>query len=137
MQQENKRNIFPPLKLSTMKSHPLFFAFIYLISLAACKKEDLLQDRGNVVAQKVRAATQDNKCSVIEPSNFVKKVTNPYFPLKPHTTYYYINRIVEDKVTIEHNTVTVTSNTKIILGVTCTVVHDEVKVEGLVSEDTY
>jgi hypothetical protein len=49
-----------------------------------------------------------------------------------------VNAIWEGKtISYEHTTVTVTSNTKVILGVTCTVVHDVVKQKGKITEDTY
>src|SRR5689334_446134 len=77
-----QQNISSLLKLIHMKSHQLFFALMYIIGFAACKKEDLLQARNNVVAQKdIDAIQNNNACRAIDPSNFVKHVNNPYFPL--------------------------------------------------------
>ncbi len=70
----------------------------------------------------------------IDPANFVRHVTNPYFPLVPGTTMIY------EKVTdegIERVEVTVTDETKEILGVTCTVVRDVASLNGEVEEDTF
>src|SRR5262249_3610093 len=55
---------------------------------------------------------------VIDPANFVTIIDNPYMPLTPGTTYVY-------KTTdgVEVNTVEVTQNVKVILGVTCIEVH--------------
>ena len=68
-----------------------------------------------------------------DPSNFVKKIDNPYFPLKPGTTF--ISR-GETEGTPTRNVMTVTHKTKAILGVTTTVVHDRVYQDGILSEDT-
>jgi hypothetical protein len=66
----------------------------------------------------------------IDPANFVAAVSNPYFPLVPGTTFRYRS---ED----EEITVSVTHDTKVILGVTCTVVHDVAMVDGETAEDTF
>jgi hypothetical protein len=70
--------------------------------------------------------------------NFVKGINNPYFPLVPGDTYHYVNTITEGKdITTQDIEVTVTKDTKVILGVTCEVIHDVVKEDGKVTEDTY
>lgn len=73
----------------------------------------------------------------IDPENFVDPTEigstvaiNPYFPLVPGTTWIYEGG---DEII----TVTVTENTKEILGVTVAVVHDVVEEDGEVIEDTY
>lgn len=70
---------------------------------------------------------------VINPANFVAGVTHPFFPLKPGTTFVYEG---ETHNGFEHVEFAVTSNTKIILGVTCIEVHDRVWVDGELAEDT-
>jgi hypothetical protein len=67
------------------------------------------------------------------PQNFVPEVDNPYFPLVPGTTYIYVGNEDTDRVL---DTVTVTHSTKVILGVTATVVVDVVVVNGQPSERT-
>jgi hypothetical protein len=64
----------------------------------------------------------------------VSKVTNPYFPLTPGTTYIYRG---ETEGTPTRDVTTVTSDTKVILGVTTIVVHDQAYEEGVLVEDTY
>ena len=70
----------------------------------------------------------------IDPANFQSKVDNPYFPLVPGTTRKY-----EEKGGGEttENEITVTSDTKEIMGVKCIVVHDVVTQKGAVKEDTW
>lgn len=71
---------------------------------------------------------------VINPADFVATIDNPYFPLTPGTTYIY-EGITEKG--LEHVETTVTTDTKVILGVTCTVVRDTVTVDGVLEEDTF
>jgi len=70
---------------------------------------------------------------VINPADFVNKIDNPYFPLKPGITYVYEG--ITEKGN-EHVEVKVTNETKVILGVTCVVVRDTGKVDGELAEDT-
>ncbi len=65
----------------------------------------------------------------IEAANFVDVVDNSYFPLVPGTVYTFEGGG-------EHVVVTVTHDKKEILGITTTVVHDQVTVDGAVTEDT-
>src|SRR5882757_6241913 len=70
---------------------------------------------------------------VIDPSNFVARIDNPYFPLTPGTTFIYEGQTAEG---FEHNEFAVTRNTRVILGVTCVEVHDTVTTDGELTEDT-
>jgi hypothetical protein len=58
---------------------------------------------------------------VIDPADFVAEVTNPYFPLKPGTTY--IVEGTRDGVA-RREELTVTHETKTIMGVPCIVIRD-------------
>ncbi|MDD1676124.1 MAG: hypothetical protein LUQ40_00130 [Methanomicrobiales archaeon] len=62
------------------------------------------------------------------------KITNPYLPLKPGTEYTYAG--TSDGVP-ETSIVTVTHDTRIILGVTTVVVRDKVYQDGDLVEDTF
>ena len=70
----------------------------------------------------------------IDPDDFVSVIDNPYFPLTPGTTFIYEGESDGTPTRIE---TTVTEETKIILGVTCTVVHDQAFEEGVLVEDTF
>src|SRR5262249_39339448 len=70
---------------------------------------------------------------VIDPSNFVGVINNPYLPMVPGTTFTYVSQTADG---VETNVVFVTHNTKVILGVTCTEVHDTVTLNGELTEDT-
>jgi hypothetical protein len=72
----------------------------------------------------------------INPANFpVGPVSNPYFPVLPGTTFSYVG----EKDGIPNRNVTeVTCDTKMILGVTTTVVHDRAYDQnGKLVEDTF
>ena len=70
----------------------------------------------------------------IDPANFQTKVDHPYFPLVPGTVFHYIEKAGGET---SENDVTVTHDTKTIMGVKCVVVHDVLSQKGRVTEDTY
>ena len=70
----------------------------------------------------------------IDRARFSDQVINRYFPLTPGTTYVYEGT---KEGAAQRNEVTVTRDTKTILGVRCVVVHDTVMEEGSVVEDTF
>ena len=76
----------------------------------------------------------DSYHPVIDPSNFSNVVNNPYFPLVPGTTMIYSEKEGGDLL---DRRVTVTHDTKVIMGVKCVVVRDTVSEKGEVQEDTY
>ena len=69
-----------------------------------------------------------------DPANFVTGVTNPFFPLTPGRIQYYQG---QSSGTAQADSVEVLSQTKTILGVTATVVHDKVYTSGSLTEDTF
>jgi hypothetical protein len=71
----------------------------------------------------------------LDPSNFVKTIDNPYFPMEPGRTWEY-EAVSSDGE--EHIVVTVTDRTRVVDGVTATVVHDRVTTaDGTLVEDTF
>lgn len=70
----------------------------------------------------------------IDPSNFSRVVNNPYYPLVPGTTTIFSEK---DGDETRERTVTVTHDTKTVMGVKCVVVHDVIVADGKVEEDTY
>jgi hypothetical protein len=77
---------------------------------------------------------QEPYAPTIDPANFVAGIDNPYFPLEPGTVFIYEGTT---DMGFEHVEVTVTFETKEILGVTCVVVKDIVTVDGALEESTY
>ena len=72
--------------------------------------------------------------SLLDLSSFVDEVDNPFFPLKPGTTFFYQGTSDGSPIT---NEFAVTFDTKQILGVTTTVVHDRSFEDGQLAEDTF
>src|SRR4030042_6353560 len=85
---------------------------LFLSSIAGCGQPSLSP-----------TPTEETYNPIIDPANFAAEIDNPYFPLKPGTTFVY-RGVTEDS--IERNEVYVTHQTKKILGVTCMVVRDTV-----------
>ena len=71
---------------------------------------------------------------IFDPANFVAVIDNPYFPLPVGRTLVYEG--TKDGQT-QTDTVTVTGQTKVILGVTATVVSDESTHNGALLEKTF
>ena len=88
---------------------------------------------GAFAAEKKSSEARGEYHPTIDPANFTHVVTNPYFPLVPGTTFTTIEK--EGRETRENKT-TVTHDTKTIMGVKCVVVHDTVKIDGTLLEDT-
>src|SRR5919205_1338378 len=70
----------------------------------------------------------------IDPDRFTTKVDNPYYPLEPGTTYTFEGVAAGGQ---ETDIVTVTHQTKVVMGVRCVVVRDEVRTNGALTELTY
>ena len=71
---------------------------------------------------------------VLDPAHFVAVIDNPYFPLPVGRTLVYTG--VKDGQT-QTDTVTVTNQKKVILGITATVVSDVATHNGTVLERTF
>jgi hypothetical protein len=69
-----------------------------------------------------------------DPNNFVAGVTNPFFPLPPGRILFYQG---QSEGTPQTDSAEVLTQTKTILGIAATVVHDRVYSEGSLIEDTF
>ena len=69
-----------------------------------------------------------------DPANFVSVIDNPYFPLVPGTTFIYRG---ESEGAPTRDVMTVTSDTKVIQGVTTTVVHHLSYEDRVLIEETF
>jgi hypothetical protein len=66
----------------------------------------------------------------IDPSEFTPKIDNEYFPMKPGTTFLYEGKGERDEMSV-------TSETKKVMGVECVVVDDRAWEDGKLIEQTY
>src|SRR5437764_7231653 len=73
---------------------------------------------------------------VIEHSNFVGRVDNPWFPLTPGTTLLY-RGVMKDGTTPQLDSFAVTRSKRVVMGVPCTVVRDTVSSRGRPVERTF
>ena len=80
--------------------------------------------------------TEEEYDPEINPEDFVEEIDNPYFPLIPGTTFVYEGESEEEDTTILDK-VFVTNETKVILGVTTTVVQDTEYEDGELIEETF
>jgi hypothetical protein len=69
----------------------------------------------------------------IDPANFVGEIDNPYLPWVVGSKWVYEGEADGNK---EHTEVTVLDETRDIMGIPTTVVHDVVSVDGVIIEDT-
>lgn len=101
-------------------------------ALQTCKEQDELRD---AVCARLGAAPY---APVIDPANFTRSTTidNPYYPLRPGTTFVYEGQVTEDPGGFEHVEFAVTHTTRVIMGITCVEVHDTRKLNGELLEDT-
>ena len=70
----------------------------------------------------------------IDPANFQTTIDNPYCPLIPGTILTYVEKSGGSE---SQDSITVTSDTRVIMGVTCVVVRDRVSEKGRLKEDTF
>ena len=81
-----------------------------------------------------REALNGDYMSQVYPENFVRRVTNSFLPLTPGSRFNF--RTETDKGS-EIGEIEVLNETKIISGITCTVVKDRVYLNNQLVEDTY
>jgi hypothetical protein len=88
---------------------------------------------GAQAPQAIKSGAGPGWPKVLHPSDFVRRVDNPWFPLKPGTTWRYRGRDDQGRFADRMH---VKRKTKTILGVRTTVVHDEVLRHGKPREVT-
>ena len=103
-------------------------ALVALVPIAGAQSSEQTVSTQEATSQDTQGSqqagsTRTNPCKNPDPSNFVRKVDNKFFPLEPGTTFVYKG---EEEGVPSRNTVEVTHGTKTILGVDTTVVHDSV-----------
>jgi hypothetical protein len=109
-----------------MRNTILALAVTALLSIAAgCASE----------SDSTAGLPQGGESIELDPNGFVKTIDNPYWPMVPGSTWTYDETDVDG--TAQRVEVTVTDDTKTILGIEATVVHDVVTKDGELVEDTY
>jgi hypothetical protein len=82
--------------------------------------------------QEHKASTQEHKAYAphINPANFTTTIDNEYLPMKPGTTFVYEGGT-------EHSEMSITHDTKMVMGVECVVVDDRAWESDKLIEKTY
>jgi hypothetical protein len=96
-------------------------------------KPGTLDDGKDLLPQTLRSLLAISAIAVSTPPAFAGGVTNPWFPLKPGTTFVYTG---EKDGKRGRDVVTVTHKTKVIRGVRCTAVADRLYLNGRLAERT-
>jgi hypothetical protein len=91
---------------------------------------------GSTPSPSALAPIQGAYAPKIDPADFVAVADNRYFPLVPGTAFHY-KGVAEDGKTPQTDDMVVTRQTKMILGVRCTVVRDTVSSKGKPIEHTF
>lgn len=117
-------NIRPVLPVATL---------LLVALVGGCAGEDDSPDARSVAGPSFPPALSPYEVE-INPADFVEGVDNPYLPLRPGTTHIYEGLSDGE---LERVVVSVTDKTKNIMGVTCTVVRDVVRVDGEIVEKTF
>ncbi len=86
----------------------------------------------DVVANQATPAGQEYNPE-IDPASFTSTIDNPYMPLTPGTIFVYEGRSAGAQ---QSNVVSVTSETRTVMGVACVVVNDRVFEGDTLLEDT-
>jgi hypothetical protein len=97
---------------------------ILLMTIGACHDE----------VNPRREALNGDYMSQIYPGNFKGAITNSFLPLTPGSTFTFSTETDEGT---EVGEIEVLNETKVILGITCTVVKDRVYLNNQLIEDTY
>lgn len=71
----------------------------------------------------------------LDPAQFTTQIDNPYWPMAPGSRWVYRETAADG--TQQHIEVTVTNQTKLIMGIKARVVHDIATEDGQVVEDTF
>lgn len=95
-----------------------------LVAVACGSSEDQIIDPGDGGAYSV----------ALDPADFVARIDNPLLPLLPGSRWVYEG---ESDGEVERIEVVVTNETRVVMGITATVVRDTVSVGGEVVEDTW
>jgi hypothetical protein len=110
------------VKLTLRNSILLFTCSIFLLISSACTSQG---------ANPVPTGTYTVD---LNPEDFVELVDNPYFPLIPATRWVYEGQGEDGLERIE---IEVLSETRQVMGIAATVLHDTVYLDGEMIEDTY
>jgi hypothetical protein len=112
-------------------------AAVLIVSAAACGGGGSSQSTATSVGTTGAASPplpQGDEPVTLDPAEFTTEIDNPYWPMKVGSRWVY--RETDAEGTVTRVEVTVTNQTKTIMGIDSVVVHDIVTKAGEVKEDT-
>jgi hypothetical protein len=120
-----------------MRTWMHILTLVPLLVLAAACGGDGDSGAGSPTATRPEAAAlpRGSEPVKLDPADFVAEIDNPYWPMRPGSTWVY--RETDAEGAVQRVDVTVTGRTKTILGIDAAVVHDVVTQDGELVEDTY
>lgn len=129
---------------AAMRLRVLFLKLLlpaFLVFVSACSGNG--GSGGSETPEPIPSATSNNASALpqgsdpveLDSGDFVAVIDNPYWPITPGTQWVY--RETDADGTELRVEVTVTNDTKTILGINATVVHDIVTENGALKEDTF
>jgi hypothetical protein len=105
---------------------------LFIAATAACGGGSS-QSTGGAAEQS--SLPQGSEPVQLDPADFTTEIDNPYFPIVPGSRRVF--RETDAEGAVRRVVVTVTNDTKTIIGIEARVVHDVVTEDGQVTEDTY
>ena len=130
-----------------MKWNKIFLSILIMGMVSACQKEhsippQLTADLSSAVLSDTNSISGNMESKGrpvrLNADDFVSGINNLYFPLKPGTIFKYKQFFRDgNDQGIENIQIEVTNNTKIIKGIICEIIHDQVFEKGILIEDTY
>ena len=115
-----------------------FALTVALVAAAGCGdkgSQSTTQTTGVSTTAAATSLPQGSKPFKIDPSEFTTEIDHPYWPMKPGSRWIF--RETDAAGAKRKVVVTVTNDTKTIIGLDARVVHDQVTEDGQVTEDTY
>jgi hypothetical protein len=101
----------------------LYRAWILILPIVSCSVED----------PKPKVFDLDYMAHIY-PENFISEINNPFFPLTSGSTFTYKG---QSATGLERTLLEVLSDTRSVMGITCTVVRDRVYLNDVLIEDTH
>jgi hypothetical protein len=117
-----------------MKTKRFFTLAVFLLFILAGCSQASTPPASTVDAPQIVTSTDAPYTVDINPTDFVAIVDNPYFPAIPGTKYVYEGQSADGLERIE---IEVLAETRQVMDVTITIIHDTVYLDGTLIEDTF
>jgi hypothetical protein len=124
----------PPTKRIATVVLALTAAAVLVLTAVACSDGGAASLASPSATASVSPLPQGGEPVTLDPAEFTLEIDNPYWPMEPGDRWVY--RETDGKGGVQRVEVTVTAETKTIMGIEARVVHDVVTEDGQLVEDT-